>query len=170
MFLVQRSQGRFGVKVVDFGIAKTPINTRLTKMGEALGSPRFMSPEACRGEDVDQRADLYSFGVLLYLMLCGRVPFDDDNLLRVLQMQVSEPLPPPRSINPEVSPELAAGDRARAGQGTGGSLPLDGRAADRSRGRGPAGLGSPADRGPDRRRELVPRHLVHRTAAGAAAR
>src|SRR6185436_5431695 len=108
VFLVKRSQGRFGVKVVDFGIAKTPINTKLTKMGETLGSPMFMSPEACRGDDVDHRADLYSFGVLLYLMLCGRVPFADDNLLKVLQMQVSEPLPPPRRVNPELSPQLAA--------------------------------------------------------------
>jgi serine/threonine-protein kinase len=107
VFLVQRSQGRFGVKVVDFGIAKTPLNTRLTKMGETLGSPMFMAPEACRGEDVDHRADLYSFGVLLYLMLCGRVPFEDDNLLKVLRMQVYDPLPPPCSINPELSPALA---------------------------------------------------------------
>src|ERR1043165_6843307 len=108
VFLVRRSQGRFGVKVVDFGIAKTPINTRLTKMGETLGSPMFMSPEACRGEYVDHRADLYSFGVLLYLMLCGRAPFAAANLLKVLQMQVSEPLPPPRALNPELSPQLAA--------------------------------------------------------------
>jgi serine/threonine-protein kinase len=77
-------------------------------MGETLGSPMFMSPEACRGDDVDHRADLYSFGVLLYLMLCGRVPFADENLLKVLQMQVSEPLPRPRAVNPDVSPELAA--------------------------------------------------------------
>src|SRR5260221_13274818 len=68
----------------------------------------FMAPEACRGENVGARADVYSSGVLLSLMLCGRVPFEDDNLLRVLQMQVSEPLPPPRSVNPEVSPALAA--------------------------------------------------------------
>jgi serine/threonine-protein kinase len=108
VFLVQRSQGRFGIKVVDFGIAKTPVNTRLTRMGETLGSPMFMSPEACRGDDVDPRADLYSFGVLLYLMLCGRVPFEHENLLKVLQMQVTEPLPPPRSVNPEVSSEMAA--------------------------------------------------------------
>ncbi|HEX3764208.1 MAG TPA: protein kinase, partial [Kofleriaceae bacterium] len=108
VFLVLRSQGRFGVKVVDFGIAKSPINTRLTKMGQTLGSPMFMSPEACRGDDVDHRADLYSFGVLLYLMLCGRVPFEDDNLLKVLQMQVSEPLPPPRAVNAALSPALAA--------------------------------------------------------------
>jgi serine/threonine protein kinase len=108
VFLVKRSQGRFGVKVVDFGIAKMPINIKLTKMGETLGSPMFMSPEACRGEDVDHRADLYSFGVLMYLMLCRQVPFQDENLLKVLQMQVTEPLPPPRSINPDISPELAA--------------------------------------------------------------
>ena len=108
VFLVQRSQGRFGVKVVDFGIAKTPVNTRLTRMGQTLGSPMFMSPEACRGDDVDHRADVYSFGVLLYLMLCGRVPFEADSLLKVLQMQVSEPLPPPRAVNPELSPALAA--------------------------------------------------------------
>ena len=108
VFLVRRSQGRFGVKVVDFGIAKTPVDSRLTKMGQTLGSPMFMSPEACRGEDVDHRADLYSFGVLLYLMLCGQVPFADDNLLKVLHMQVSEPLPPPRAVNPGLSPALAA--------------------------------------------------------------
>src|SRR5262245_40099543 len=78
VFLVQRSQNRWTVKVVDFGIAKTPINARLTKMGQTLGSPCFMAPEACRGEDVDHRADIYSFGILLYAMLCGRLPFDDD--------------------------------------------------------------------------------------------
>ena len=110
IFLVQRSQGRWGVKVVDFGIAKTPINPRLTKMGETLGSPMFMSPEMCRGDDddVDQRADVYSFGVLLYLMLCGRLPFEDDSMLRVLQMHLVEPPPPPRQVNPQLSAELAA--------------------------------------------------------------
>src|SRR4029077_10433713 len=99
IFLVQRSQGRWGIKVVDFGIAKTPVNSRLTKMGETLGSPMFMAPEACRGEDVDHRADLYSFDCLLYLMLCGRVPSKDVTLLNALQSQVSAPLPPPRTVN-----------------------------------------------------------------------
>lgn len=108
IFLVQRSQGRYGIKVVDFGIAKAPINQRLTAMGQTLGSPLYMAPEACRGEDVDHRADIYSFGVLLYLMLCGRLPFEDASLLKVLQLQVSAPLPPPRKVNPELSPELAA--------------------------------------------------------------
>src|SRR6185295_4864609 len=109
IFLVQRSQGRWGVKVVDFGIAKTPINPKLTKMGETLGSPLYMAPEMIRGEDdaVDQRTDVYSFGVLLYQMLCGRLPFFDDNLLKVMQMHLSSPPPPPRKINPEMSVELA---------------------------------------------------------------
>src|ERR1041384_3613089 len=82
IFLVQRSQGRWGVKVVDFGIAKLPINPKRTSRNETLGSPLFMAPEMIRGEDdaVDQRADVYSFGVLLYLMLCGRLPFFDENL------------------------------------------------------------------------------------------
>ncbi|HEY6180476.1 MAG TPA: serine/threonine-protein kinase, partial [Kofleriaceae bacterium] len=107
IFLVQRSQGRWGVKVVDFGIAKTPVNPKLTNMNETLGSPLFMAPETIRGEDdVDQRADVYSFGVLLYLMLCGRLPFVDDNLLKVMQMHLSAPVPPPRAANPSLSVEL----------------------------------------------------------------
>lgn len=108
IFLVQRSQGRWGVKVVDFGIAKTPLNPGLTKPGETSGSPMFMAPEMCRGEeDIDQRADVYSFGILLYLMMCGRLPFVDDSPHEVLQMQVDQRPTPPREVNPDLSPELA---------------------------------------------------------------
>jgi eukaryotic-like serine/threonine-protein kinase len=108
VFLVQRSQNRWTVKVVDFGIAKTPTSDKLTKMGQTLGSPYFMSPEACRGDEVDHRADIYSFGILLYVMLCGRLPFDDESLLKVLRMQVSTPLPAPRAVNPQLLPGLEA--------------------------------------------------------------
>jgi serine/threonine-protein kinase len=108
IFLVQRSQGRWGVKVVDFGIAKAPLNNNLTKMGQVLGSPMFMSPEACRGDVVDHRADLYALGITLFLMMCGRVPYEDPSLLRVLQLHLTAPLPPPRALNPSLSPELAA--------------------------------------------------------------
>jgi serine/threonine-protein kinase len=108
IFLVQRSQGRWGVKVVDFGIAKTPLNPRLATPDETAGSPLFMAPEVCRGDDdVDQRADVYSFGILLYLMMCGRLPFVDDSLHRILQMQLVQLPPPPREVNSELSPELA---------------------------------------------------------------
>jgi eukaryotic-like serine/threonine-protein kinase len=108
IFLVQRSRGRWGVKVVDFGIAKTPLNPRLNKLGETAGSPLFMAPEVCRGDDdVDQRADVYSFGIMLYLMLCGRLPFVDDSTQRVLQMQLVELPPPPNQVNTQLSPEIA---------------------------------------------------------------
>jgi serine/threonine protein kinase len=108
IFLVQRSRGRWGVKVVDFGIAKTPLNPRLNKLGETAGSPMFMAPEVCRGDDdVDQRADVYSFGIMLYLMLCGRLPFVDDSAQRVLQMQLIELPPPPNEVNTQLSPEIA---------------------------------------------------------------
>ncbi|MBP8810115.1 MAG: serine/threonine protein kinase [Kofleriaceae bacterium] len=109
VFLTLRSGGRWGVKVLDFGIAKAPIGrSKLTKMGQALGSPMYMAPEACKGEEVDHRADIYSLGVLMYLLWCGRVPFEDDNVLKVLQMQVSDPVTAPRYWRPDMSPELEA--------------------------------------------------------------
>jgi serine/threonine-protein kinase len=108
VFLVQRSQNRWTVKVVDFGIAQTPLTMRLAKVGQVLGSPNFMSPEACLGDDVDGRADVYSFGVVLYLMLCGRLPFEDESFQNVMRMHVSVPLPPPAEVNPALPPQLAA--------------------------------------------------------------
>jgi len=109
IFLVQRSQGRLGVKVVDFGIAKTPHSHQLNTLGETNGSPLYMAPETCRGdEDIDLRADVYSFGIVLYLMLCGRLPFVDDNLERVMHMQLAQPPTSPRELNAEITPELAA--------------------------------------------------------------
>jgi len=108
IFLVQRSQGRLGVKVVDFGIAKTPHSPQLNTLGETNGSPLYMAPETCRGdEDIDARADVYSFGIVLYLMLCGQLPFVDDNLERVMHMQLAQPPPSPRELNPAITPELA---------------------------------------------------------------
>jgi eukaryotic-like serine/threonine-protein kinase len=109
IFLVQRRQGRWRVKVVDFGIAKTPLSPGPAKAGETSGSPQFMAPEMCRGdEDIDQRADIYSFGILLYLMMCGRLPFVDDSVDRVLEMQLVQLPPPPREVNAALTPELAA--------------------------------------------------------------
>jgi serine/threonine-protein kinase len=103
IFLTQRAGGRIGVKVLDFGITKFRLAAnRLTKMGQTLGSPIYMSPEACRGEEVDSRADVYSVGVILYEMLCGRPPFQHDNLLKVLQMQVVDPVTPPRELRPDL--------------------------------------------------------------------
>jgi len=66
------------VKIMDFGLAKRGGQTKLTKEGTTLGTVAYMSPEQTRGENVDQRSDLFSLGVLLYEMLTGQVPFKGD--------------------------------------------------------------------------------------------
>src|SRR5215470_11606443 len=107
IFLTAKPNGRYGVKVLDFGIAKAPLATgRVTKHGQSIGSPHYMAPEACRGEDVDHRVDIYSVGVLMYLLFTGRVPFHDDNFLKLLQMQVLAQPVPPRELVPVITPAI----------------------------------------------------------------
>jgi serine/threonine-protein kinase len=70
--------GRSGVvKIADFGVALDATSTQLTQVGQAVGTPAYMSPEQLRGERVDARSDLFAFGVTLYEALAGRVPFHD---------------------------------------------------------------------------------------------
>ena len=64
------------IKLMDFGIAKSTGDMQLTRPGSTMGSVYYMSPEQVRGDTVDGRSDLYSFGVTLYEMLTGRKPFD----------------------------------------------------------------------------------------------
>jgi eukaryotic-like serine/threonine-protein kinase len=106
IFLTQRPGGRPVVKVLDFGIAKARESSlregRITKQGQLLGSPEYMSPEASRGDEVDPRADIYAVGVMLYELLCGEVPFRHENYLKVLQMHASQAPRPPRELAPEL--------------------------------------------------------------------
>ncbi len=85
--------------LTDFGIAKTlGTSTVMTRTGLSLGTPRYMSPEQIRGQVVDARADLYSFGVLLYEMLIGHVPFNAEDSFALAMMHVTSPIPelPPK--------------------------------------------------------------------------
>ncbi len=90
------------VKVLDFGVAKLPADAgaaQLTRMGTIVGTPDYMSPEQALGNAVDQRADLYALGVMLYEMLTGETPFAADDVTQVLMAQITKPPEPlPTSV------------------------------------------------------------------------
>lgn len=91
----------------DFGIAKVmATSTALTRVGAGVGTPEYMSPEQCRGVEVDARADIYALGVMLYEMLTGRTPFVADNFTALAHSHIYEYPPLPSSLNPHVSPAV----------------------------------------------------------------
>ena len=92
-------------KITDFGLAKSADASMHTVEGSILGSPRYMSPEQASGQDADLRSDLYSFGVTLFQMLTGKVPFDGDTA-SVLAQHITQPPPPPRALVPALSKDL----------------------------------------------------------------
>ncbi len=98
------------VKVLDFGIAKLrdDVASHLTQTGSVMGTPHYMSPEQCLGEELDSRADIYSMGIVLYEMLCGRVPFDSPVSTAVVVQHVNQPPQSLRTINPGISPQVEA--------------------------------------------------------------
>jgi eukaryotic-like serine/threonine-protein kinase len=104
-FVIERESEYDFVKVLDFGIAKVLAPDEhaagQTMAGAVFGTPEYMSPEAARGEDVDHRSDVYSLGVILFDMLCGRPPFEAEAAAEVLAMHISEPPPSPRAFAPE---------------------------------------------------------------------
>jgi serine/threonine-protein kinase len=119
-------------KIMDFGVAKSQHEARLTTTGTPIGTAEYMAPEQALGQDVDARTDLYGVGVVYYEMLAGRPPFQAENAVAVLHMNVHAPVPTlpgtPRGINEFLQKALAkdpgqrfqsAKEMARALQGNG---------------------------------------------------
>ena len=96
IFLTSADGGYVQPKVVDFGIVKTeaPELDRLTRMGTVLGTPAYLSPQQARGEDVDQRTDIWSAAVVLYEMMTCRLPFEGGNY-NALMRSIIEDVPAP---------------------------------------------------------------------------
>jgi len=83
-------------KITDFGIAKfAEDSAHFTQAGTILGSPAYMSPEQARGEQIDHRSDIYSFGIMLYRMITGKVPFEGD-IQSVIAQHLNSTPPSPR--------------------------------------------------------------------------
>src|SRR5215813_3318709 len=99
------------VKILDFGIAKVldnktldthSLEQRLTNVGSVIGTPHYMAPEQCQGEEADSRSDIYSLGVVLYELLTGVAPFLAKTPTGVAIKHVTEKPRPLREINPSV--------------------------------------------------------------------
>jgi eukaryotic-like serine/threonine-protein kinase len=94
------------VKLMDFGIARPNNEVGMTLTGTTLGSLNYMSPEQVRGSEVDARSDLYSFGVSLYEMVTGQLPFQGNSNFSVMSAHVQTPPPPPISVRPDLPKNL----------------------------------------------------------------
>lgn len=92
------------VLLSDFGLAKMMgSESELTGTGVGVGTPAYMSPEQAKGEKVDHRTDIYSLGIILFEMLTGQVPHKAETPLATVVKRINEPLPKPRTLNPDLS-------------------------------------------------------------------
>ncbi|MGO9949016.1 MAG: HEAT repeat domain-containing protein [Steroidobacteraceae bacterium] len=96
------------LKIVDFGVAaaQTQGDTQLTKTGYVIGSPKYMAPEQILGKKVDERADIYSLGVIMYEMFCGVPPYSRGDHMSVMYQHVQGKARPPIEINKDLPVEL----------------------------------------------------------------
>jgi serine/threonine-protein kinase len=95
-----------GVKVIDFGLAKTTYTAGMTATGMILGTPEYMAPEQIRGGRADARTDVYALGAMSYFALCGRPPFEGDTPIAIGFAQVHEQPRRPRELRAEIPIEM----------------------------------------------------------------
>ncbi len=91
-------------KLMDFGVARQAAQAQA---GAVAGTPRYMSPEQARGGELNERSDIYSAGVVMFEILTGRCPFEDDDMYEVMRMHLSDPPPDPRTLRSSLPESLA---------------------------------------------------------------
>jgi serine/threonine protein kinase/tetratricopeptide (TPR) repeat protein len=87
-------------RLTDFGVAHLGDRTRLTQTGSVIGTYAYLSPEACNGLELDERADIWSFGIMLFEMLTGRVPFHESGTAAILTAILTKPAPDINRLRP----------------------------------------------------------------------
>ncbi|MEW6211402.1 MAG: bifunctional serine/threonine-protein kinase/formylglycine-generating enzyme family protein [Acidobacteriota bacterium] len=112
VWLLKAEDKQESVKVLDFGIAKLRMlkedaSMAVTQAGMVIGTPHYMSPEQCRGEELDPRADIYSLGVIFFEMITGDVPFQSQTPLGIVHKHIFEPPPDPRQRRPDLPEQVA---------------------------------------------------------------
>jgi eukaryotic-like serine/threonine-protein kinase len=107
IFIVDANRGG-GVRLLDFGLVKLMGARPLTKMGMVAGSPSYIAPEAWRGNPtlLDHRIDIYSFAVIVFRVLAGRVPFEAPDLLEKLRQVTKDPRPSLRKLRPDLPADM----------------------------------------------------------------
>jgi serine/threonine protein kinase len=108
IFIVRRADGSDLVKVLDFGIARSRGDTRLTNAGELFGTPQYLAPERITGQDSGGSVDLYALGVIFFEMATGKLPFEAKDPTSFLLKHMKEKPPPPRAVDPRVPEKLDA--------------------------------------------------------------
>ncbi len=94
-------------RIMDFGIARTVKGKGIPGSGIMIGTPEYMSPEQAEAKEVDQRSDIYSFGIMLYEMTTGRLPFDGDTPLALAMKHKGKTAKSPKEFNPQIPDDLS---------------------------------------------------------------
>jgi serine/threonine protein kinase len=99
------------IKLLDFGLAKSTnkedaANLARTRSGQMLGTPLYMSPEQCKNKSVDHRTDIYALGCMCFELLCGRTPYDADNVAEIITAHLVAEPPRPTKFKPDLPADL----------------------------------------------------------------
>jgi serine/threonine-protein kinase len=108
IFVCRRTDGSDLVKILDFGIARSRSDTRLTTAGELFGTPQYLAPERITKGEAGPSVDLYALGVIFFEMLTARLPFEASDAASYLIMHMKDPPPAPRSVDASVPQTLDA--------------------------------------------------------------